>query len=43
MGPLPVMVAGVMPTSASPGVMMPGQLGPMIRVVFPLLTLYAHA
>ena len=33
MGPLPVMFAGVMPASASPGVMMPGQFGPMIRVV----------
>ena len=31
-GPEPVMVAGVMPASASPGVMMPGQFGPMIRV-----------
>ena len=32
---LPVF-AGVMPTSASPGVMMPGQFGPMMRVVPPL-------
>ena len=35
-GPLPVIVAGVMPTSDSPGVMMPGQFGPMIRVLLPL-------
>ena len=34
-GPLPVIVAGVMPTSDSPGVMMPGQFGPMIRVLLP--------
>jgi hypothetical protein len=29
------MLAGVMPTSDSPGVMMPGQFGPMMRVVSP--------
>ncbi|KMO74692.1 hypothetical protein MOBUDSM44075_03411 [Mycolicibacterium obuense] len=38
-GPLPVMLFGVMPTSDSPGVMMPGQLGPMIRVFSPFSTL----
>ena len=34
-GPLPAIVAGVMPASASPGVMMPGQFGPMMRVFLP--------
>ena len=34
-GPLPAIVAGVMPASASPGVMMPGQFGPMMRVLLP--------
>ena len=34
-GPLPAIVCGVMPASDSPGVMMPGQLGPIIRVCFP--------
>jgi hypothetical protein len=42
-GPLPVMLFGVMPTSDSPGVMMPGQFGPMMRVLLPLLFAYAHA
>src|SRR6201993_1326010 len=37
------MLAGVMPASASPGVMMPGQFGPMMRVFLPLSTLYAQA
>ena len=32
MGPLPAMVCGVMPANDSSGVMMPGQLGPIIRV-----------
>src|SRR6187402_3868860 len=43
MGPLPVMLAGVMPTSDSPGVMMPGQFGPMMRVALPLDCAYAQA
>ncbi|SHU19921.1 Uncharacterised protein [Mycobacteroides abscessus subsp. abscessus] len=38
-GPVPVMLLGVIPTSASPGVMMPGQLGPMMRVLLPFSTL----
>jgi hypothetical protein len=42
-GPGPVMLAGVMPTSDSPGVMIPGQFGPMMRVLLPFATLYAHA
>src|ERR1700749_4528786 len=42
-GPDPLMLAGVMPASASPGVMMPGQFGPMMRVFFPLSPLYDHA
>src|SRR6185437_1469249 len=37
------MLAGVMPTRAWPGVMMPGQFGPMIRVLLPLDSLYAQA
>lgn len=32
MGPGPVMSAGMMPAFACPGVMRPGQLGPMTRV-----------
>ena len=43
MGPVPAMLAGVMPTRASPGVMMPGQFGPMMRVFLPLDSLYAQA
>src|ERR1700754_3733973 len=43
MGPGPLMLAGVMPTNDCPGVMMPGQLGPMMRVLLPFSTLYAHA
>ena len=35
-GPLPVMVCGVMPASDSPGVMMPGQFGPIMRVLLAL-------
>src|SRR5690606_31933741 len=42
-GPVPVMLAGVIPASASPGVMMPGQFGPMMRVLLPLDFAYAHA
>src|SRR5690606_2547435 len=43
MGPFPVMLAGVMPASASPGVMMPGQFGPMMRVRLPFAFAWAHA
>jgi len=32
MGPEPVIFAGVMPASATPGVIIPGQFGPMMRV-----------
>src|SRR5690625_5829194 len=32
MGPVPVIVAGVIPARETPGVMIPGQFGPMMRV-----------
>ncbi len=35
-GPGPAMSAGMMPALDLPGEMMPGQFGPMIRVLFPL-------
>src|SRR6478736_614938 len=37
------MSAGMMPALDLPGLMMPGQFGPMIRVRLPVFTAYAHA
>ena len=34
--PGPVMSAGMIPALDLPGLMIPGQFGPMIRVLFPL-------
>ena len=38
-GPLPVMFGGMIPAFDCSGLMMPGQFGPMMRVLLPFLTL----
>jgi hypothetical protein len=42
MRPAVVMSAGMMPALEAPGEAMPGQLGPMIRVLLPFSTAYAQ-
>ena len=43
MRPAPAIVAGMMPAFDLPGLAIPGQFGPMIRVLLPLLVAYAQA